>query len=173
VGDLFIRNFCKKCPFHNQKNLNLGESQIKTPVLMERGKNESKSLIVFKYPGIHESVNGKIMVNIFKRGGNIADRIFNSWKRVDKSKEDYDITFFIKCYKGENVKNVPKKVVEFCSKIFRKELLLKEYDKIFIFGKEFYIDIIKIIEEENLNHLNIVYKDNILAIQKEELDGIW
>jgi uracil-DNA glycosylase len=162
---------CENCPFYRQKNLASRPLTIKTPLYLRNGKNDPKDLIIFKYPGICEAMEGRAVVSSKKKGC-MTERLKDSWLKFGKTEEDFDITYFIKCYKGENNRKIPKSAIALCSQKLRNELKKKKYERIFVIGKEFYSYLKKIFEEEKIDS-EIIYIFNLSTIKINELDDLW
>jgi len=91
---------CLACPYFQQRHLQaeLMTSRNSPPVELE--PHGSPILLVFQAPGSMEWDAGKPIQPTKRRGGTAGVRIHNSWKRVGKARDDFDIINAVQCFPG-------------------------------------------------------------------------
>lgn len=166
---------CRMCIYFGQKRLAKKFKIRRQFVPIKIEQHNSSTLIIFQAPGINELNNGKAIQSSKKRGGSAGRRIEASWKRVGKSRGDFDIVEAVRCYPGERKngrdKKPRKKSIECCSRILEREINNGNYFKIIAFG---------VIAQEMLKEISIKNKCVIInathpngGISNADLDLLW
>jgi uracil-DNA glycosylase family 4 len=127
-------NPCQKCPYHESGRLHVAPSNRPYSSL-EKENNGSDILLIFQSPGDVEWEAGLPLQN-FKNGAGL--RLENSYRRIGKSRSDFDITNAVQCYQGKGANGRDKKPCKIAQEKCRKKLKIdiesKSYRKIIVFG---------------------------------------
>ena len=134
----YSSSYCQHCPYCKTKHLS-GSIQ-RLPLNAEvRGKS---ILLVFQAPGENEwTGNGgknnpaPIISNNYRSA---AARLRNSFKRIQKTRMDYDITEVVQCYPGKNANKRDRRpnaiAISQCSNHLAADIQNHAYSKIISFG---------------------------------------
>lgn len=168
------KNKCKGCPYQNKCN---GDGFKIKP--LEPEINGSKILLVFQAPGRDElSGNDGVCAPapiISNRSHSTAARIRNSLKRINKHRENYDITEVVLCYPGKNKNNrdkkPSKKAIKKCQEHLKNCIIDFKYDKIISFGKIANDSVESIIKENpKIEHIKLAHPSSN-KLTNNELDA--
>lgn len=128
---------CQSCPYFQQRHLQgaLKTSRNSPPVELE--SHGSSTLLVFQAPGDREWVAGKPIQPTIKPGGSAGVRIRNSWQRVGKSRDDFDIINAVQCFPGKDgYRDLAPRSEAIFACAMRLNVILEQrgYHKIIAFG---------------------------------------
>lgn len=167
---------CGVCPYIEQAHihdLKLKTSRVNPPIELEN--NNSDILLIFQSPGDVEWKIGRAVQDTTKIGGTAGSRISDSWKRVSKSRTDFDIVNLVRCFPGRKEKRDLKpnmKSICSCTVKLSFDLIKKEYKKIIVFGA---------LAKKSVATLQEVYPKTLFkfathpngGIKKKDLDNLW
>lgn len=126
------------CPYIEQAHIDdskLKTSRVNPPIELEN--NNSDILLIFQSPGYFEWKIGSAVQDTTKTGGTAGSRISDSWKRVSKSRSDFDIVNLVRCFPGRKEKrDLEPNIKSICSCTVKLgfDLMKKDYKKIIVFG---------------------------------------
>ena len=102
--------------------------------------NESDVLLIFRSPGCEEWREKRPIYSDEQDSSHTGAVMRNAFERLGKKREDFNITNAVQCYPGQsnNGQDCPPEplAVEHCSNWLKKDIKLKKYQKIIVFGKE-------------------------------------
>lgn len=130
-----MNSICHNCPYSEDGNPYVPPSD-RTYSPLEKEDNGSDVLLIFQSPGEVEGESGLPLQNFINGAGL---RLKNSFKRIGKSRSDFDITNSVQCYQGKGAngrdKKPVKKAQEKCREKLKLDINSKQYRKIIVFGK--------------------------------------
>ncbi len=169
---------CSDCPYRKGKHLQgTGYEIRKKPLAMDLG-SKTDELIVLQAPGVDEWNIGFPLQPTIKKGGSAGSRVKQSWERLGKCRQNYDITNAVQCFPGRVGRRdfVPKALAQAkCLEWLKEDILSKEYRRIIVFGEVAERQTKLAIEELNLGRdIEVrVATHPTGGCRRDELDGLW
>lgn len=169
-------NICESCPYYNKEHLlNTDYYDIGEPLELEN--NNSRILLVFEAPGIEEWRSCAPLQPVNMQGGSAGIRLEASWTRMNKQRDNFDITNTVQCFPGKmsdkRVNDPVPMAVERCNVILRNDILNGNYEKVIAFGKFAQNSVSQIRDELGLNFDYIQFTHPNGGVRNEEIDSLW
>ena len=142
------KSHCDGCPYDEARHLSTEDKATRsTPLSMEN--NCASILLVFQAPGENEWEEGRPICS--EAPGSAGTRLKDAFRKLGKTREDFNITNCVQCFPGKRSINPEKPLTNpdakprdkapsaearaHCSRWLREDIEAANYKRIVVFGK--------------------------------------